>query len=262
MLFIKGIAVLKKRSGPDSLKAHSDGFQVYGFFPFSALMFQTEPSYRGRKMEIVDLSHAISPNMPVYPGTEPPSFSTACTIEGIGFMEKKITLYSHTGTHMDAPSHIIPGAKTLDQMPPDRFAGKGAVIELEANESRVIDIELLKAHQARIERCEFLLLHTGWCDLWGEEAYLKGYPVLSHDAAAWLAGFPLKGIGTDTISADEPESATFPIHSILLERDIVIIENLTNLGVLSDVEFFFCCFPLKIEKADGSPVRAVALRYD
>ncbi len=213
-------------------------------------------------MKIVDLSHTISPDMPVYPGTEPPVFSTACTIEDIGFMEKKITLYSHTGTHMDAPSHIIPGAKTLDQMPPDLFVGNGAVVELGVKECRTIDIELLKPHRGRIERSEFLLLHTGWGDLWGEEAYLKGYPVLSHDAAEWLADFPLKGIGADTISADEVESATFPIHTILLEREIVVIENLTNLRALSDNEFVFCCFPLKIENADGSPVRAVALLYD
>jgi len=125
-----------------------------------------------------------------------------------------------------------------------------------------IDIELLKPHQRRIEESEFLLLRTGWGDLWGEEAYLNGYPVLSHDAAAWLAGFTLKGIGADMISADEAESTTFPIHTILLKRNIVIIENLTNLRALSDKEFVFSGFPLKIENADGSPVRAVALLYD
>jgi arylformamidase len=213
-------------------------------------------------MKIVDLSHTICPDMPVYPGTEPPTFSSACTIEGMGFLEKKITFYSHTGTHMDAPSHIIPGAKTLDQMPPDRFVGKGAVVELEVNDGPTIDLERLKPHQGRIESCEFLLFYTGWADLWGKEDYLKGYPVLSHHAATWLAGFPLKGIGMDAISADGAESVTFPIHTILLERDIVIIENLTNLRALPDNEFVFCCFPLKIEKADGSPVRAVALVGD
>jgi len=147
-------------------------------------------------------------------------------------------------------------------MPPDRFAGKGVVVELGGNARSTIDIDLLKPHQRHIEQCEFLLFHTGWGDLWGEDAYLKGYPVLSHEAAAWLAGFPLKGVGADTISADEAESVTFPIHTILLERDIVIIENLTNLQALSDHEFDFWCFPLKLEKADGSPVRAVARFYE
>jgi arylformamidase len=224
-------------------------------------MGSTELLFGYRAMEIVDLSHTISPDMPVYPGTEPPMFSTACTIEGIGFLEKKITLFSHTGTHMDAPAHIIPGAKTLDQMPPDQFVGKGAVVDIRVNNGSTIDIELLKPHQGRIEGCEFLLFHTGWGDLWGTEAYLNRFPVLSHDAATWLAGFSLKGIGADTISADEAESTAFPIHTIFLERDIVIIENLTNLRALPDTEFIFTCFPLKIEEADGSPVRAVALLY-
>jgi arylformamidase len=213
-------------------------------------------------MKIIDLSYTISPDIPVYAGTEPPTFFTACTIEGIGFLEKKITFYSHTGTHMDAPAHIIPGAKTLDQMPPDRFAGRGAVVEVAGNDGPTIDLELLKPHQGRIEGCEFLLFRTGWADLWGKEDYLSGYPVLSREAATWLAGFPLKGIGADTISADEAESAGFPIHTILLERGIVIIENLTNLRALPDSEFDFCCFPLKIEDADGSPVRAVAFLND
>jgi len=213
-------------------------------------------------MQIIDLSRTISPDMPVYPGTEPPAFSTPCTIEEMGFLERKLTLYSHTGTHMDAPAHIIPGAKTLDQMTPDRFAGKGAVINLKVNESSTIDADLLKLHQRQIERCEFLLFHTGWGDLWGKDAYYKGYPVLSYDAAAWLTRFPLKGIGADTISADEAGSAAFPIHTILLEHDIVIIENLTNLQALSDKGFDFCCFPLKLENADGSPVRAVAVFYE
>ena len=53
-------------------------------------------------MRIIDLTHPISEDMPVYPGTEPPIFETGCSIEEAGFLEKKITLYSHTGTHIDA----------------------------------------------------------------------------------------------------------------------------------------------------------------
>jgi arylformamidase len=214
---------------------------------------------QGKRMKIVDLSHMISPDMPVYPGTEPPMFSNACTIENMGFLDKKIIMYSHTGTHMDAPSHIIPGAETLDRMPPDRFVGKGAVVEPELNDGPTIHLDLLKPYQRRIEQCEFLLFRTGWADLWGKEDYLTGYPVLSRDAATWLAGFSLKGVGADTISADVPESTTFPIHTILVEHNIVIIENLANLKALPDNESLFCCLPLKIEKADGSPVRAVTL---
>lgn len=67
--------------------------------------------------ELIDLTHPIASNMPVYPGTEPPVLITGCTIDESGFLEKKITLYSHTGTHVDAPAHLIKGAKTLDRLP-------------------------------------------------------------------------------------------------------------------------------------------------
>lgn len=62
-------------------------------------------------MKIVDLSHTISPDMPAYPGTEQPIFKIGRTIENDGFLEKEITLYSHTGTHIDAPAHLIKGLK-------------------------------------------------------------------------------------------------------------------------------------------------------
>ena len=69
-----------------------------------------------KQMSILDLTHYLEAGMPVYPGTEPPVLEEANTISRDGFREKKITLYSHTGTHMDAPAHILPGAPTLDEI--------------------------------------------------------------------------------------------------------------------------------------------------
>ena len=63
--------------------------------------------------------------MTVFPGTEPPVFEVGSAIETDGFEEKKITMFSHTGTHMDAPAHIIPGARKLDQFPIEKFCGQG-----------------------------------------------------------------------------------------------------------------------------------------
>jgi kynurenine formamidase len=69
--------------------------------------------------------------MPVYPGTEPPEFLVPCTIAVDGFTEKKLTLYSHTGTHMDAPAHILEGAPTLDHLPAARSsAARSCLISL------------------------------------------------------------------------------------------------------------------------------------
>ena len=63
-----------------------------------------------------DLTHLITSAMPVYPGTEPPELLEATTLEREGFRETRLRLFSHTGTHMDAPSHMIAGAPSLDSM--------------------------------------------------------------------------------------------------------------------------------------------------
>jgi arylformamidase len=210
-------------------------------------------------MKIIDVTHTISPRMPVYPGTEPPVFVDGCTIDDDGFVEKKMTMYSHTGTHMDAPAHIIKGANTLDELSADHFFGKALVLNLAGTDREYIKIDELKPYQDLIKGSDFVLLKTGWSQFWGSEKYFNNYPILSSEAASWLSGFDLKGIGSDTISPDEIETPDFPIHKMFLSRDIVIIENLTNLDALPLSQFTFSCFPLKIQRADGSPVRAVAI---
>jgi arylformamidase len=209
-------------------------------------------------MRIIDLSHEISPNMPVYPGTEPPVFSPGCSMEDAGFLEKKITFYSHTGTHMDAPAHLIKNSKTLDQFPIAHFYGKALLVNVENLKKPLIDIKDLNSYQDDLRQVEFVLIYTGWSRFWHTEKYFTDYPVLSFESAQWLSQFDLKGIGLDVISADIAGSRDFPIHNVFLKNNTVIIENLNNLGLINVDQFFFSCFPLNFKDADGSPVRAVA----
>jgi len=209
-------------------------------------------------MRIVDLSHTVSPNMPVYPGTEQPIFKTGCSIEEIGFLEKKITMYSHTGTHVDAPAHLIKDASTLDLLAIEHFHGSALMLNFENDKSKTINVSSLEPYEKEIEKIDFLLIHTGWSKYWGTEKYFSDYTVLSLEAANWLSKFQLKGLGLDTISADISETDDYPIHKILLKKNTIIIENLINLLSLPISIFTFSCFPIKFEDADGSPVRAVA----
>jgi len=209
-------------------------------------------------MRIVDLSHTVSPNMPVYPGTEQPIFITGCSIEKIGFLEKKITMYSHTGTHVDAPAHLIKDATTLDLLAIEHFHGSALMLNFENDKSKTINVSSLEPYEKEIEKIDFLLIHTGWSKYWGTEKYFSDYTVLSLEAANWLSKFQLKGLGLDTISADISETDDYPIHKILLKKNTIIIENLINLLSLPISIFTFSCFPIKFEDADGSPVRAVA----
>lgn len=210
-------------------------------------------------MTVIDLSHTITESIPVYPGTECPSFINACTIDRDGFAEKKMTFYTHTGTHLDAPAHILPGAGTVDKLPIGHFYGRAVLVDCTGIRDRDIGPEDLEPYRQAVEASRFVILHTGWSKLWGNETYFDGFPVLSDEAARWLCGFNLKGLGIDAMSVDRVGSAGFPVHRLLLDRGLVIIENLTNLDQLTGRQFTFCCFPLKIAGADGSPVRAAAL---
>jgi kynurenine formamidase len=82
-----------------------------------------------KHMKLVDLTHPITPNMPVYPGTQPPVFITGCSIDETGFLEKQITLYSHTGTHIDAPAHLIKDHNTLDMLEIEHFYGPALMLD-------------------------------------------------------------------------------------------------------------------------------------
>lgn len=210
-------------------------------------------------LDIVDLTHVISPDMPVFPGTEAPRLDDAYTIERNGFAEKMLHLVSHTGTHIDAPGHILPGAVRLDAMGVDRFLGPGLVLDVTAVRGRPVEISDIEVAAPRLRGVDFALLHTGWARHWGEDEYFASYPVLSAAAAQWLAEFGLKGYGVDTISVDAIDSRELPVHRALFARNMVIVENLGDLSPLVGSEFLFSCLPLKIVDADGSPIRAVAI---
>jgi arylformamidase len=207
-------------------------------------------------MTLIDLSHIINPDISVFPGTEKPVFERK---EIEGYPEVKITIYTHTATHIDAPIHIIKSARTLDELPIDKFMGKAIVIDCKHLAGKYITLEFLKQFEDKIKKVEFILFNSGWSSKWKTEAYFEGFPTLTAEAAIWLTTFNLKGIGLDSISLDPVADLNLPNHKIVLAKEILIIENMTNLDSLPNGDFIFQCFPLKIEKADGSPVRAMAM---
>jgi kynurenine formamidase len=213
-----------------------------------------------RALDVVDLSHELAPGMPFFPGTEAPDFSRPFTVARHGFSEQRITMLTHSGTHMDAPAHILETGPTLEQLGLPHFVGSAAVVDLGGLSARTIGVDDLRPSQPRLAGRDFVLLRTGWSAHWGKPSYYRDYPVLSEEAAFWLAGFAFKGIGTDTISFDTHDSTTLPIHRIFLARNTVLIENLANLESAATADFLFCCLPLKIADTDGAPVRAIALR--
>lgn len=212
-------------------------------------------------MKVVDLTHTIAADMPVYPGTEPPVLSTANTYEKDGFKETLLHLYSHTGTHMDAPHHIFPNATALDEFGAAEFVGQGLVIDAtDVPAGGRIDFSHVQKNRERADKADFLIFRTGWEQYWGQAAYFGEFPVISENIADYLLQTGKKGIGLDTISLDPIADDALTMHHKFLAPDrTVIIENLCNLACLGSDLFLFAALPLKFRRSDGAPVRAVGI---
>jgi arylformamidase len=208
---------------------------------------------------VIDLTHPLTTDMPCYPGTEPPTITEAFTVADHGYAELRLTMLTHTGTHIDAPAHMLPAGRTLDDYPAGWFVGRATVIDVARFAGGVIERADLEPHRDAIAGLDYVLLYTGWAARWGEASYYDGYPVLGEAAARWLAGRGLRGVGVDAVSVDAAGSTSFAVHRVLLASDLVIVENLTGLAALRGRSFLFSCLPLKITGADGAPVRAVAM---
>ena len=212
-------------------------------------------------MKVIDLTHCISQNMPVYSGTEQPKLTTANTYQEDGFKETLMTMYSHTGTHMDPPAHLYPGRTTLDDFPIEQFVGKALVIDCtHVPAGKRIKMEKIRRVEEKADRADFLLFHTGWDKLWGSDAYFGDYPYIDDDVVSYIIAQKKKGVGLDVIGIDPIADEDLTIHKQLFAcNEIVVIENLTNLGLVGPDLFTFCALPLKWTEADGSPIRAIAL---
>ena len=211
-------------------------------------------------MKVIDLTHTIREGMPVYPGTEPPELNPANSYEKDGFRETRISMFTHTGTHMDPPAHIFAGRTTLDEFPPQQFIGKALVIDCRhLKEGDSIKLELLSEYGDKSHQADFLLFNLGWDKRWGTESYFGDYPCFDDRLLEYIISGDYKGIGFDVIGLDPIADENLTRHKKLFEKtDILNIENLTNLEQCGSELFWFGCFPLKLENCDGSPIRAMA----
>jgi arylformamidase len=210
-------------------------------------------------MKVIDLSHTIYPDMPLYPGTERPIVNQTATCEKDGYCHAYLTIGNHTGTHIDAPMHMVEGAPGLEDFDVSQYCGKAALIDLTEMRTELITKEMLVKFEEVISEVDFLLLKTGWDKFWGREAYYDAFPVPDDHAADYLTSFHLKGIGIDSSSVDPIDSINYSVHKILFHKGMIIIENLTHLDSLPQDIFQFYCLPIPYRNADGSPVRAIAV---
>lgn len=139
-------------------------------------MVETDEEKEGLAMRIIDLTHTIEETMPVYPGTEPPKLAVANTYEKDGFKETLLSVYSHTGTHIDPPAHLFPGRTTLDAFPAGQFVGRALVVDCRhLAPGEAITMKELQKYGEKVKQADFLLFCLGWDKRWGTEAYFGDY---------------------------------------------------------------------------------------
>lgn len=208
-------------------------------------------------MQIVDLTLTLRSGMR---GVE---FEKLHTINEHGWNSRMLHLYSHCGTHMDAPTHFDADDLTIDRIPLERCVVPAWVIDLPAiKPNELISISHLGSRADRVVPHEGLLLRTGWSNhIDRPDFYRDAMPRISRKLAEWLIErrIRLLGVESPSVAAVNCLEEVTEIHRILLGNKVVIVEGLANLHALQQERVLFCALPLKIEGGDGSPCRAFAV---
>jgi arylformamidase len=185
--------------------------------------------------------------MLVYPGDPEPKFEPHATIKDNNANITRITLGSHTGTHVDAQWHFLQEGETIDRESLYKFIGEATIIDALGKKS--ITAEDFSSYD--IKTNDIILIYTGTSDR------LTDFTYLEVSAAEWMVEHKVKCVGIDTASVEKYGKKDAPVHKLLLARNIGIIENLANLEQFAGSRMFFVCLPLPLKGIDGSPARAV-----
>jgi kynurenine formamidase len=181
------------------------------------------------------------------------------------FRVQNIHMPAACGTHLDAPSHCIPGGWSISDLPFERLEGPGALIDiaLKATETYSLsthDILQFENAHGKIEMGAWVLIRTGWEKHWFDpERYRNNhcFPSVSLEAAQCLLDRDVTGIAIDTLSPDRPMDG-YPVHQRLLAHQKLIVENAAHLEGLPAKGFRVFAMPLKMEGATESPIRLFA----
>ena len=211
-------------------------------------------------MKIIDLTHSITNDMTVYPGGPKPQNKIVSNVTDNGYKETEIHIRSHNGTHIDSPNHVFEDGISLDKIDVINFVGTAALIDCSSlEEGGIITYDFIEKNKEAIDNSEFIVFRTDWSKYWNTDKYLGNYPVISDDVVDFILTSNKKGIAFDTISVDPIDASVLAKHHRILENNILIFENLTNLDLIDSDTFVFCALPLKFENSDGAPIRAIAM---
>jgi kynurenine formamidase len=213
----------------------------------------------------LDLSHTVHDGLITYPGLPAPrvaehltrASSRAHYSGGTEFSIGRIELVANTGTYLDAPFHRFAAGRDLAELPLETLADLPGVVVRAPREQRALGPELFTACNELTGRA--VLVDTGWSRHFGTSAYGHEHPFLTRAAAEFLLAHRVALVGIDSLNIDDTTDGARPVHTLLLERDVRIVEHLTNLAALPDADFRFFAVPVKVRGLGSFPVRAFAI---
>ena len=234
-----------------------------------------EATKMGRRARILDLSHTISEDLPLWPG-DPNAFGvhTEASIEPDGCFARSFSMLEHYATHVDAPAHFVPGGTAVDEIAPDRLLGPAVVIDVPKAAAGDPDYALDAGQIARWESMHgslppraIVLLRTGWASRWPDDTRyinkdpggIMHFPGFGADAVRVLTERDASAIGIDTMSVDIGSSQDYPVHRIALQAGLYQIENLADLSALPETGAFLIVAPIKLQGGSGAPCRVFAI---
>lgn len=182
-----------------------------------------------------------------------------------GWNARTLELYSHSGTHVDAPLHFGVEGPTIDELPLDKLAVTCHVVDLsDLPDGHLVTPDELGGVEEKVQPGEGLLLRSGWSHYHGEERYRNGLPRISSALADWCVDREVALLGTEAPSVADvnhlPEVTD--IHQRLFRGGITIVEGLVNLEAISTPKVFLLAMPLRIAGGDGAPARVMAIEME
>jgi kynurenine formamidase len=205
--------------------------------------------------KLIDLSQEIKNDMAVHPYDEQVKLYQDKFLQEDKYNNFRLEIGMHAGTHIDTPMHLTDRETFINDISLDNFVGKGCLLDVRGESM----IEYKEKYSDIVNEDDIVLLFTGYNTKFGTEEYYKNHPEIDKELANFFIERKVKMIGIDLPS---PDSYPFEIHKKLFENNVLIIENLTNLAKLQNIdEFEVEAFPLHI-RAEASPARVVARKFN
>jgi arylformamidase len=204
-----------------------------------------------------DLTQPLNAGIPRFPGD--PEVHIETIHDFAPWQISSLKMGTHSGTHMDAPRHLIAEGAGIGAYSPDRLVGHGLVLDARGlHDNAAIPETFLNRVTGATWPGWFAVVCTGWDRYWGDERYFR-HPYLSPALAERLVDAEAGLVAIDALSIDSTVDEGSAAHAILLGADVLIAENLCNVRLLNPIRsHMFAFLPLSLRSADGSPARVVA----